>query len=162
MQECLCRGGSIRGTQSPGPSGLPIPFVPSGHFPLIRGIVPLSKGGVCYDRPGAFPEPQQPKFSTRPGPCGPEETDTGHSDFPRREGKNRPKETAPVNGGRGAQRLWTRDASMVATPSVFWFLFHVEKELAAPAAKSPRAKPYETARQGRRALPREETPKPPL
>ena len=43
----------------------------------------------------------------------------------------------PRNRGLGESRHWRTQFASAASPSVFWFLFHVEKELAAGAAKLP-------------------------
>ena len=108
-----------------------------GNPPPPTGRHPLSKGGVGYDRPGAFSEPQQPKFSTRLGPSGPDENRHRPLRFSAPGGRHRGKGECPRKWGLGDCDYGRIMRPSEQPPSVFWFLFHVEKELAAGAAKSP-------------------------
>ena len=73
----------------------------------------------------------------RSGPSGPDGTAESHSDSARRKFCEIQQVRVPRNRGLGESRHWRTQFASAASPSVFWFLFHVEKELAAGAAKLP-------------------------
>ena len=57
LEAALSLGGGARVKRAPssGPSGPPTPFVPSGHFPLIGGIVLPPWRGKAFGRPQGSP-----------------------------------------------------------------------------------------------------------
>ena len=92
---------------------------------------------TCSSRPGAVRKPHLLQFSTTPGPSGPGGNANRHSDSARRKFCKIHQVRDPRNWGVGERRHWRTQFASAASPSVFWFLFHVEKELAAGAAKLP-------------------------
>ena len=107
------------------------------HIFFHRGRSQTGPAITCSSRPGAVRKPHLLQFSTTPGPSGPGGNANRHSDSARRKFCKIHQVRVPRNRGLGESRHWRTQFASAASPSVFWFLFHVEKELAAGAAKLP-------------------------
>ena len=130
-----------RGRLTDGNMVSPLRRIQKPHL-LSQGPVPKPArdyGPVitCSSRPGAVRKPHLLQFSTTPGPSGPGGNANRHSDSARRKFCKIHQVRVPRNRGLGESRHWRTQFASAASPSVFWFLFHVEKELAAGAAKLP-------------------------
>ena len=88
-----------------------------------------STSTVGSAKPGAEFESHRMQFWGSQAPVGREETQAATQIL--RAGNTLPTpRDNPRNGGLGESRHWRTKFASAASPSVFWFLFHVEKELA--------------------------------
>ena len=107
-------------------------FPPRGRLSGDRKGRPYgvsSTSTVGSVKPGAEFESHRMQFWGSQAPVGREETQAATQIL--RAGNTLPTpRDNPRNGGLGESRHWRTKFASAASPSVFWFLFHVEKELA--------------------------------
>ena len=107
-------------------------FPPRGRLSGDRKGRPYgvsSTSTVGSVKPGAEFESHRMQFWGSQAPVGREETQAATQIL--RAGNTLPTpRDNPRNGGLGESRHWRTKFASAASPSVFWFLFHGEKELA--------------------------------
>ena len=94
-----------------------------------------------------------------PGPSGPAGIQTSHSDFARRKFCKIRQVRVPRNGGSRGRAAWRqerlcRSCRLRPPPSVFWFLFHVEKKPAPQGGTFSRLTKIQSRRDAAGASPR--------
>ena len=107
-------------------------FPPRGRLSGDRKGRPYgvsSTSTVGSAKPGAEFESHRMQFWGSQAPVGREETQTA-TQILRAGTFTELLRRGPRSGGLGESRHWRTEFASAASPSVFWFLFHVEKELA--------------------------------
>ena len=136
-----------------------VPF-PSSVWPSARHLSPgegnFAPGALARQTQARLLNRSRDKFLQTQGPVARNEWHASTPGFARRKYCSTKQERVPRNGGSRGNLTWrTRRKpkfDFVNSPSVFWFLFHVEKE---PAH---RAEPYSTRRNSGEILPKKSPP----
>ena len=90
----------------------------------------MRTGSVGSAEPGAVVKPHRTLIFANPGPLWARKKSRNATQILRAGSSIAGQRDNPRNGGLGVSRHWRTKFASAVSPSVFWFLFHVEKKLA--------------------------------